>query len=336
MSGSPVSPRPFPAPPATPQPGKSRSKILVIAIVVVIVASAILVVAYPSIVHHVTSPSQPPTPIFAFLPSSAINSTYGLSFLSYNDSGNLSSSSLYTSSGIVKGEMWLYGNNNSAYTSDTIATAILRMNSASAVSLFISNFTADVLKNSSSSPSFFRVSNGTFDNFVYSMFNASTNISAQVFIAHDGTFVLLMEFFGHGVLGKDMTVFNDQVKFMLPADSAPSPVAMAVPLSVAISGSVGGIPLSEIVTIILTFVAGLFIGLAIKKGIMAFVFAIIGFLIAGYVGVAFVPEVSMSYEIHKWSTFILTYVSTVKFGAIQLTLSVILFLIGLAIGLWKG
>ena len=106
--------------------------------------------------------------------------------------------------------------------------------------------------------------------------------------------------------------------------------------SIAISGSVGGVPISSIISIILTFAAGLFIGLAIKKGIMAFVFAIIGFLIASYVGIAFIPKVSISYEIHKWSSFFLTYVSTVKFGAIQLTLSVVLFLIGLAIGLWKG
>ncbi|EQB65155.1 MAG: hypothetical protein AMDU3_IPLC00003G0007 [Thermoplasmatales archaeon I-plasma] len=117
---------------------------------------------------------------------------------------------------------------------------------------------------------------------------------------------------------------------MLPAQ------AFILSPSVAISGSVGGIPYSAIISIILTFAAGLFIGLAVKKGIMAFVFAIIGFLIASYVGIAFIPKVSITYEIHKWSSFFLTYVSTVKFGAIQLTLSVVLFLIGLAIGLWKG
>ena len=176
--------------------------------------------------------------------------------------------------------------------------------------------------------------------FAYSMYNISIDnggiaSSAQIMLAHDGTFVILMMFSDPavtGVMRKDMTVFNDQVKFMFPADNAPS----TVPMSIAVSGSVDGIPFSAIITIILTFAAGLFIGLAIKKGIMAFVFAIIGFLIAAYVGIAFIPKVSISYEIHKWSSFFLTYVSTVKFGAIQLTLSVVLFLIGLAIGLWKG
>lgn len=61
-----------------------------------------------------------------------------------------------------------------------------------------------------------------------------------------------------------------------------------------------------------------------------------GFLIAGYVGITFIPRISITYEIHKWSSFLLSYVSTVRFGVVQLTLSVILFIIGLAIGLWKG
>jgi hypothetical protein len=107
-------------------------------------------------------------------------------------------------------------------------------------------------------------------------------------------------------------------------------------MSIAISGSIDGIPFSAIITIILTFAAGLFIGLAVKKGLTALILGIVGIVIAGYVGIAFVPKISLTYEIHKWSSFFLTYVSTVKFGAIQLTLSVVLFLIGLAIGLWKG
>ena len=107
-------------------------------------------------------------------------------------------------------------------------------------------------------------------------------------------------------------------------------------MSIAILGSIDGIPFSAIITIILTFAAGLFIGLAVKKGLTALILGIVGIVIAGYVGIAFVPKISLTYEIHKWSSFFLTYVSTVKFGAIQLTLSVVLFLIGLAIGLWKG
>ena len=106
--------------------------------------------------------------------------------------------------------------------------------------------------------------------------------------------------------------------------------------SIAVSGSIDGVSYNQIITIILTFVSGLLIGLAVKKGLTALILGIVGVVIAGYVGIAFIPKISLTYEFHKWSSFFLTYISTVKFGAVQLTLSVILFLIGLAIGLWKG
>ena len=119
----------------------------------------------------------------------------------------------------------------------------------------------------------------------------------------------------------------------LPAYSLYS---LNTPQSVSISGSIGGVSYNQIITIILTFASGLLIGLAVKKGLTALILGIVGIVIAGYVGMAFVPKVSLTYEFHKWSSFFLTYISTVKFGAVQLTLSVILFLIGLAVGLWKG
>ncbi len=59
------------------------------------------------------------------------------------------------------------------------------------------------------------------------------------------------------------------------------------PPTIPVSSNVSSISFSQIVTIILTFVSGLFIGLALKKGILAFLFAIIGLLILGYVGIAF-------------------------------------------------
>jgi hypothetical protein len=319
--------------PESPPPKLNLKRVVVISVVIVVVLVAVAV-AFPILSEHGTSPSKSQaTPIFAFLPSSVLNSTYGMGFTAHNDSSNLSSSLMFSSI-VVKDELWLYGPDNSTDMAGTVAIMIFQMNSTSAVSTFMSDFKK--LLTNSTSPSFSQISNGTSGSFLYSLYNFSVNDSgienvAQVFVAHDGTFVLLMEFINPIVIGKDMTVFTDQVKFMLPSDNAPSPV-----MSVAISGSVGGVPLSEIVTVLLTIVAGLFIGLAVKKGIMAFVFAIIGFLIVGYVGIAFIPTVSLPYEIHKWSSFLLNYISTVKLGAIQLTLSVILFLIGLAIGLWKG
>lgn len=91
-----------------------------------------------------------------------------------------------------------------------------------------------------------------------------------------------------------------------------------------------------ILNFVLTFVVGLLFGLAIKKGLVAFVLALVGFVIAGYVGLTFVPKISFSYEVTKFITYVVTYIHDVKLGAIAVSLTVILFLIGLAIGLWKG
>ena len=122
----------------------------------------------------------------------------------------------------------------------------------------------------------------------------------------------------------------------IPTYPAYSLYSLNTSQSVSVSGSIDGVAYNQIITIILTFVSGLLIGLAVKKGLTALILGIVGVVIAGYVGIAFIPRISLTYEFHKWSAFFLTYISTVKFGAVQLTLSVILFLIGLAIGLWKG
>ncbi|MDA8054892.1 MAG: hypothetical protein M0Z77_04485 [Thermoplasmatales archaeon] len=115
-----------------------------------------------------------------------------------------------------------------------------------------------------------------------------------------------------------------------------SDAGIFAPLTLSAVSIPSNLTVTSIVDLILPFVAGLFFGLAIKKGIMAFVFAIIGFLIASYVGLTFIPKISISYEIHKWTLFLSSYISTVKFGSLTLSLTVILFLVGLAIGLWKG
>jgi hypothetical protein len=93
---------------------------------------------------------------------------------------------------------------------------------------------------------------------------------------------------------------------------------------------------TTILDFVLTFVAGLLFGLAIKKGAIAFLLTIIGFLIASYVGLTFVPKISLSYEINRFISLATTYVKDVQVGAIGLSTTVILFLIGLAIGIWKG
>ncbi|MEM0141622.1 MAG: hypothetical protein QXN66_06285 [Thermoplasmatales archaeon] len=87
---------------------------------------------------------------------------------------------------------------------------------------------------------------------------------------------------------------------------------------------------------ILTFVVGLLFGLAIKKGVVAFVLAIVGFVIAGYVGISFIPKISVSYEIGKAIRVFDQYIRQVQFATLSISLSIVLLLIGLAIGIWKG
>ncbi len=93
---------------------------------------------------------------------------------------------------------------------------------------------------------------------------------------------------------------------------------------------------TTILDFILTFVAGLLFGLAIKKGAIAFVLTIIGFVIASYVGLTFVPKISLTYELNKFISLASTYLKDVQLGAVGLSMTIILFLIGLAIGIWKG
>jgi hypothetical protein len=96
------------------------------------------------------------------------------------------------------------------------------------------------------------------------------------------------------------------------------------------------ISITSLVDFVLTFVVGLLFGLAIKKGAMAFILGIIGLLIAGYVGLSFVPKISVSYELSRWASLAVAYVKDIHVGGIALSLTIVLFLIGLAIGLWKG
>lgn len=94
--------------------------------------------------------------------------------------------------------------------------------------------------------------------------------------------------------------------------------------------------INSIIDLILSFAAGLLFGLAVKKALVGFLLAIIAFVVFAYVGLTFIPKISFSYEFHKWSLFLPSYMSSFKFGGIVVSITVILFLVGLAIGLWKG
>jgi len=84
--------------------------------------------------------------------------------------------------------------------------------------------------------------------------------------------------------------------------------------------------------LILTFADGLLFGVAIKKGIMSFILFIIGSLIAAYVGIS-LPGISANLLITKLVSFLGYLVSKAPSVAVGLP---ILFILGLAIGLWKG
>ncbi len=317
----------------------SGLRLITILIIVVVIAVAAAFIVYPSVTHHSISSPPSQNPKFVFLPTSTLNLTYGTFFTAYNYSSkeNITNPLQISSNGLIKVEMILYETTNITKGYAGVLTGIFQFNSSSVASKYTYDLIGDI-KNSSSS--MVEISTGIFDNFTYSMYNISTNTdgiktTVQVSVARDKTFVLFMEFAdssAEGIVTKDMTIFKDQITLMLSQPNGKSQSPPTVP----VSSNGSSISFSQIVTIILTFVSGLFIGLAIKKGIMAFVLAIIGFLIGSYVGISFIPKISIAYEIHKWSSYLFTYISTVKVGYFELTLSVIFFIIGLSIGLWKG
>ncbi len=84
--------------------------------------------------------------------------------------------------------------------------------------------------------------------------------------------------------------------------------------------------------LVITFIDGLLFGLAIKKGIVAFIIFLIAAFLATYIGLS-LPGISISTLFSKGISFITFAVS--KAPAIMVGLP-ILFFAGLGIGLWKG
>ena len=88
----------------------------------------------------------------------------------------------------------------------------------------------------------------------------------------------------------------------------------------------------QIVYAVLAFADGLIIGFAIKKGIVSFILLLIGVFLGGYIGLS-LPGISVSLLLSKIATFASYLLSKapVMFAGLPL-----LFLVGLAIGIWKG
>ncbi len=99
---------------------------------------------------------------------------------------------------------------------------------------------------------------------------------------------------------------------------------------------------SGIVILVLAFVDGLLFGLAVKKGVVSFVLLLVAIVISAYAGFSFVPNISLG---NLWNNTILPYItnhltsvsSLIPIGGIgSLSLVIVLFIIGLGIGIWKG
>jgi hypothetical protein len=91
-------------------------------------------------------------------------------------------------------------------------------------------------------------------------------------------------------------------------------------------------PYASEVTIILVFVDGLLFGLAIKKAIVSVVLLLVAFVISYFVGLAFIPSISVS-SILK---YVVDYAKGIQFGGIVVSFTILVFFIGLGIGIWKG
>ncbi|BAB59530.1 TVG0374366 [Thermoplasma volcanium GSS1] len=101
------------------------------------------------------------------------------------------------------------------------------------------------------------------------------------------------------------------------------------------------VEVTGVVLLIVALIDGLLFGLAIKKGVTSFILIIIALIISTYVGFSFAPHVSLTNVTAKLVPYIKTYADqitkaiSIGFGG-SLSLTIVLFLIGLGVGLWKG
>lgn len=91
-------------------------------------------------------------------------------------------------------------------------------------------------------------------------------------------------------------------------------------------------PYAAEVTLLLIFIDGLMFGFAIKKAFVSVVLIFVALVIAYFLGLTFVPNVSL-YPIVQ---YVMNYSSSVQFGSLIVSFSIVVFVIGLGIGLWKG
>ncbi len=86
----------------------------------------------------------------------------------------------------------------------------------------------------------------------------------------------------------------------------------------------------------ITFVIGLLIGISVKKGLMAFILLFIAFLLSAFVGLTFLPTIPPSKFINLASKYFYEIINNVHLGLLAVSISLILFLAGLIVGILKG
>ncbi len=91
-------------------------------------------------------------------------------------------------------------------------------------------------------------------------------------------------------------------------------------------------PYAVYITIFLGFLDGLLFGLAIKKALISVVLIVVAFILASFLGLTFIPSLPTSQIYSSLSAFF----SQLNFGTIGVTFSIVLFVIGFGIGIWKG
>ena len=91
-------------------------------------------------------------------------------------------------------------------------------------------------------------------------------------------------------------------------------------------------PYAAEVTMLLIFVDGLMFGLAIKKAFVSVVLIMVSLVIAYFLGLTFVPNISISTVVQN----VMKYASSVHFGNLIISFSIVVFIVGLGIGLWRG
>jgi len=95
-------------------------------------------------------------------------------------------------------------------------------------------------------------------------------------------------------------------------------------------------PLAPYITMALVFIDGLLFGIAIRKAVVSIVLLVVAFMIAGFVSITFIPHISTSNFVANVTKYATTYASALHFTGIDITFTVILFIVGFLIGIWKG